>query len=37
MTDWPRIGSLNPEDQWRQFLALNPGLTLRQGHGMSSP
>ena len=37
MADWPRIDSLNPDDQWRQFLALNPGLTLRQGHGMSKP
>lgn len=37
MADWPRIDSLNPDEQWRQFLALNPGLTLRQGHGMSSP
>ncbi|WP_304188106.1 tRNA (adenosine(37)-N6)-dimethylallyltransferase MiaA [Phenylobacterium aquaticum] len=28
MADWPRITSLEPEEQWRQFLALNPGLTL---------
>jgi hypothetical protein len=27
MADWPRIESLEAEDQWRQFLALNPGLT----------
>jgi tRNA dimethylallyltransferase len=27
MADWPRIESLDAEDQWRQFLALNPGLT----------
>jgi tRNA dimethylallyltransferase len=27
MTDWPRIETLDPEDQWRQFLALNPDLT----------
>ena len=27
MADWPRIVGLEPEDQWRQFLALNPGLT----------
>jgi tRNA dimethylallyltransferase len=27
MGDWPRIGGLEPRDQWRQFLALNPGLT----------
>jgi len=37
MADWPRIDSLDPDEQWRQFLALDPGLTLRQGHGMSSP
>lgn len=28
MADWPRIDALDPEQQWRQFLALNPGLTL---------
>ena len=28
MADWPRITALDPEQQWRQFLALNPGLTL---------
>lgn len=27
MADWPRIDALAPEDQWRQFLALEPGLT----------
>ncbi|MBP6545435.1 MAG: tRNA (adenosine(37)-N6)-dimethylallyltransferase MiaA [Phenylobacterium sp.] len=27
MTDWPRITATDPDDQWRQFLALNPGLT----------
>lgn len=27
MRDWPRIGGLDPRDHWRQFLALNPGLT----------
>jgi tRNA dimethylallyltransferase len=27
MADWPRIDALDPEDQWRQFLALEPGLT----------
>ncbi len=27
MGDWPRITGLDPRDQWRQFLALNPGLT----------
>jgi tRNA dimethylallyltransferase len=26
--DWPRLDALDPEEQWRQFLALNPGLTL---------
>ena len=28
MGDWPRLGGLDPEDHWRQFLALNPDLTL---------
>lgn len=28
MADWPRLGEIDPEGQWRQFLALNPGLTL---------
>jgi tRNA dimethylallyltransferase len=37
MADWPRVDSLDADEQWRQFLALKPGLTLRQGHGMSSP
>jgi tRNA dimethylallyltransferase len=27
MGDWPRIAALDSETQWRQFLALNPGLT----------
>jgi tRNA dimethylallyltransferase len=27
MADWPRIDALEPDPQWRQFLALNPGLT----------
>ena len=27
MRDWPRIDALAADDQWRQFLALNPGLT----------
>ncbi len=27
MAQWPRITALDPEDQWRQFLALTPGLT----------
>lgn len=27
MADWARIETLDPEAQWRQFLALNPGLT----------
>ncbi len=26
-TDWPRIDALTAEDQWRQFVALNPSLT----------
>ena len=25
--DWPRLTGLHPDDHWRQFLALNPGLT----------
>ncbi|THD61129.1 tRNA (adenosine(37)-N6)-dimethylallyltransferase MiaA [Phenylobacterium sp.] len=27
MADWPRLTELNAEDQWRQFIALNPALT----------
>ena len=27
MADWPRLTGLDPRDHWRQFLALNPGLT----------
>ncbi len=27
MADWPRIDAVAADDQWRQFLALNPGLT----------
>jgi tRNA dimethylallyltransferase len=27
MGDWPRVTASDPEDQWRQFLALNPSLT----------
>ncbi|MDZ4373326.1 MAG: tRNA (adenosine(37)-N6)-dimethylallyltransferase MiaA [Phenylobacterium sp.] len=27
MSDWPRLGGLDPRDHWRQFLALHPGLT----------
>ena len=27
MADWPRITATDPEGQWGQFLALNPGLT----------
>ena len=27
MADWPRLTAIAPEDQWRQFLALNPALT----------
>jgi len=26
---WPRIDGLEPQEQWGQFLALNPALTLR--------
>jgi tRNA dimethylallyltransferase len=27
MGDWPRIAAASAEDQWGQFLALNPSLT----------
>ena len=27
MADWPRLTEIDPEGQWRQFLALNPALT----------
>jgi tRNA dimethylallyltransferase len=27
MSDWPRLTEIDVEDQWRQFLALNPALT----------
>ncbi|HEY2356511.1 MAG TPA: tRNA (adenosine(37)-N6)-dimethylallyltransferase MiaA [Phenylobacterium sp.] len=27
MADWPRLHEIEPEAQWRQFLALNPTLT----------
>ena len=27
MADWPRVTAIAPEEQWRQFLALNPALT----------
>lgn len=27
MADWQRLSGLDPSDHWRQFLALNPGLT----------
>ncbi|HEX3363466.1 tRNA (adenosine(37)-N6)-dimethylallyltransferase MiaA [Phenylobacterium sp.] len=27
MAGWPRLTEINAEDQWRQFLALNPALT----------
>jgi len=27
MADWPRLTQIGAEGQWRQFLALNPGLT----------
>ncbi|MBI1199399.1 MAG: tRNA (adenosine(37)-N6)-dimethylallyltransferase MiaA [Phenylobacterium sp.] len=28
MADWPRLSGLDSRDHWRQFLALNPGLTV---------
>jgi tRNA dimethylallyltransferase len=27
MADWPRVTALDPDEQWRQFFALNPTLT----------
>jgi tRNA dimethylallyltransferase len=27
MADWPRIAEIEPDAQWRQFIALEPGLT----------
>ncbi|MBS0362899.1 MAG: tRNA (adenosine(37)-N6)-dimethylallyltransferase MiaA [Proteobacteria bacterium] len=27
MADWPRIGGIAPDEQWRQFIAQSPGLT----------
>jgi tRNA dimethylallyltransferase len=27
MADWPRLTEIAPDAQWRQFVALNPGLT----------
>jgi len=27
MAEWPRVTALDADGQWRQFLALNPGLT----------
>jgi tRNA dimethylallyltransferase len=27
MADWPRVAALHPNEQWRQFFALNPTLT----------
>jgi tRNA dimethylallyltransferase len=35
MSAWPRLDALDAQDQWRQFLALNPGLTPPRGHGMT--
>jgi tRNA dimethylallyltransferase len=28
MSGWPRIDATGPRDQWRQFLALTPSLTV---------
>lgn len=33
MATWPAITDIDPEDQWRSFLALNPDLTALRGHG----
>ncbi|HEX5262860.1 MAG TPA: tRNA (adenosine(37)-N6)-dimethylallyltransferase MiaA, partial [Phenylobacterium sp.] len=27
MADWPRLGGIDADDHWRQFIALNPALT----------
>ena len=27
MADWPRLTEIDPDGQWRQFIALDPGLT----------
>lgn len=32
MAGWPRIAALDPDEQWRQFLALNPALTPPGDH-----
>ncbi|MFI4934706.1 MAG: tRNA (adenosine(37)-N6)-dimethylallyltransferase MiaA [Caulobacterales bacterium] len=33
--NWPRITAIDPEEQWRQFLALNPSLTGRAENGIT--
>ncbi len=35
--DWPRIDAAEPEGQWGQFLALNPGLTAPAQNGIKEP
>jgi tRNA dimethylallyltransferase len=35
MANWPAITDIDPDDQWRSFLALNPDLTASRGHGSS--
>jgi tRNA dimethylallyltransferase len=32
--DWPRVDATEPQDQLRQFLALDGGLTAPGAHGM---
>jgi tRNA dimethylallyltransferase len=32
MADWPRLTEIDPDGQWRQFLALYPGLTPPAQH-----
>jgi tRNA dimethylallyltransferase len=34
--DWPRIETLDPDEQWRTLIALNPSLTLAGEDGISS-
>lgn len=35
MASWPMISDIDPEAQWRSFLALHPDLTASRGHGSS--
>ena len=35
MASWPMITDIDPDAQWRSFLALHPDLTASRGHGTS--